>query len=263
MILRSLNLSCETVANPADAINRLRSAAQNPGQAFQILLVDAKQPDLQWEGLAVDIHSDPNLARLKTVGLWPITDFRRPVSPSDEKFDGEVFKPLKQSQLFNCLLSLVGKAKSSEAASGADLPSASAVPLSHPPRILVAEGNDINRRIALLMLEKIGCTADFVGNGRDAVNTAKRTPYDVILMDCLLPVIDGFEATRQIRKWEATNAGVRNIRIIAMTANALREDCDLCLAAGMDSYISKPIRIKSLRDALQEVSDSLLKTSST
>jgi signal transduction histidine kinase/DNA-binding response OmpR family regulator len=263
MILRSLNLSCETVANPADAINRLRSAARNPGQAFQILLVDAKQPDLQWEGLAVDIHSDPNLAGLKTVGLWPITDFRRPVSPSDEKFDGEVFKPVKQSQLFNCLLSLVGKAKSSEAASGADLSSASAVPLSHPPRILVAEGNDINRRIALLMLEKIGCTADFVGNGRDAVNTAKRTPYDVILMDCLLPVIDGFEATRQIRKWEATNAGVRNIRIIAMTANALREDCDLCLAAGMDSYISKPIRIKSLRDALQEVSDSLLKTSST
>jgi signal transduction histidine kinase/CheY-like chemotaxis protein len=263
MILRSLKLSCETVANPAEAVIRIRSAAQNPGQAFQILLVDAKQPDLQWQGLAREIHSDPSLAGLKSVGLWPITDFRRQVSPSDEKFDGEVFKPVKQTQLFNCLLSLCGKAKSSEAASDAESSSSAAVvPLPHPPRILLAEGNDINRRIALLMLEKIGCTADVVGNGRDAVNTAKRTPYDVILMDCLLPVMDGFEATRQIRKWEATHTGLRNIHIIAMTANALREDCDLCLAAGMDSYISKPIRIPSLRAALQEVSDSLLKAGS-
>jgi CheY-like chemotaxis protein len=110
------------------------------------------------------------------------------------------------------------------------------------------------------MLEKIGCPANVVGNGRDAVDTIKRTPYDVILMDCLMPVMDGFEATRQIRQWEATHTGLRNIRIIAMTANALREDCDLCLAAGMDSYISKPMRIASLQAALQEVSNSLLKT---
>jgi len=259
MTLRSLNLSCETVANPAEAIIRLRSAAQNPSQAFQILMVDAQSAKTQWQGLAGEIHSDPNLAGLKTVGLWPITDFRRQVSPSDEKFDGEVFKPVKLSQLFNCLLALCGRNKASEMPSGAELPSAAVVPLPHPPRILLAEGNDINRRIALLMLEKIGCTADVVGNGRDAVNSVKRTPYDVVLMDCLMPVMDGFEATRQIRKWEATRTGVRGLRIIAMTANALREDCDLCLVAGMDSYISKPIRIPSLRAALQEVSESLLK----
>jgi signal transduction histidine kinase/DNA-binding response OmpR family regulator len=257
MILRSLNLSCETVAYSAEAITRLRQAAQNSGQAFQIILVDTQQPNSQSQELSREIHSDPNLAGLKSVALRPITDFRRQMSASDEKFDGEVFKPVKQSQLFNCLLSLCSK---TEAAAGAESSaSAEVVPLPHPPRILLAEGNDINRRIALLMLEKIGCTADVVGNGRDAVNSAKRTPYDVILMDCLLPVMDGFEATRQIRKWEATHSGVRSIRIIAMTANALREDCDLCLAAGMDTYISKPIRIPSLRAALQESSDLLLK----
>jgi signal transduction histidine kinase/DNA-binding response OmpR family regulator len=260
MILRSLNLSCETVDNPAEAIIRLRQAAQNSGQSFQILLVDAQQPNSQWQGLAREIHSDPRLAGLKSIGLRPITDFRRQVSPSDEKFDGEVFKPVKQSQLYYCLLSMSSKAKAAEAAAGAEFSSSTDVaPLPHPPRILLAEGNDINRRIALLMLEKIGCTADVVGNGRDAVNSVKRTPYDVILMDCLLPVVDGFEATRQIRKWEATRTGLRSIRIIAMTANALREDCDLCLAAGMDTYISKPIRVSSLRAALQESSDLLLK----
>jgi CheY-like chemotaxis protein len=258
MLLRSLNLSCETVAASAEAIIRLRQAAQNPGQAFQILMVDAQQADSQWQGLAGEIRSDPTLAGLKSVGLRPITDFRRQMSPSEEKFDGEVFKPVKQSQLFNCLLSLCGK---TEVTAGAEAsPSSEVVPLPHPPRILLAEGNDINRRIALLMLEKIGCAADVVGNGQDAVSSVKRKPYDVILMDCLLPVVDGFEATRQIRKWEATRTGMRSIRIIAMTANALREDCDLCLAAGMDTYISKPIRIPSLRAALQESSDLLLKT---
>ena len=263
MILRSLNLSCDTVTDSAEAITRLRQAAQNSGQAYQILLVDAQQPNTQWQGLAREIHSDPNLAGLKSVGLRPITDFRRQMSPSDEKFDGEVFKPVKQSQLFNCLLSMSNKSKLSAAVAGADASSDDVAPLPHPPRILLAEGNDINRRIALLMLEKIGCSADVVGNGRDAVNSVKRTPYDVILMDCLLPVMDGFEATRQIRKWEGTRTGVRGIRIIAMTANALREDCDLCLAAGMDTYISKPIRIPSLRAALQESSDLLLKTASS
>jgi two-component system sensor histidine kinase/response regulator len=264
MILRSLNLYCETVPNSNDAIIRLRQATQNSAQAFQVLLVDARPPNLPWQGLAKEIHSDPNLTGLKTVGLWPVTDIQRQVSPSDEKLDGEVFKPVKQSQLFNCLLSFRGKTKSSEGAFGAEFSSASAVvALPHPPRILVAEGNDIDRRIALLMLEKIGCAADVAGNGRDAVTTATRTPYDVILMDCHLPVMDGFEATRQIRKWEATRTGLPKIRIIAMTTNALREDCDLCLAAGMNSYISKPLRIESLREALQEVSDLLLKTGST
>jgi signal transduction histidine kinase/DNA-binding response OmpR family regulator len=255
MTLRSLNLSCETVASPAEAITRLRSAAQNSGQAFQMLLVDAQSPNSQWQGLAREIHSDPSLAGLKSIGLRPITDFRRQLSPSDEKFDGEVFKPVKQSQLFNCLLALSGKPKSSGAPSSAELPSSDVVPLPQPLRILVAEGNDINRRIALLMLEKIGCTADVVSNGRDAVNSVKQTPYDVVLMDCLMPVMDGFEATRQIRKWEATRTGSRGIRIIAMTANAVREDCALCLTAGMDNYISKPIRIPSLRAALQEILD--------
>jgi len=256
IILRSLNLSCETVANPAEAIIRLRQAAQNPGQAFQVLLVDTKQPNLQWAELARDIHSDPNLAGLKSAALRPITDFRRQALLSEEKFDGEVFKPVKQAQLFNCLLSLYGKTKPAEAPSGADLSSSAVViPLPHPLRILVAEGNDTNRRIALLMLEKIGCPADAVGNGRDAVDKAKQTPYDVILMDCLMPVMDGFEASRKIRQWEATHTGLRNLHIIAMTANALREDCALCLAAGMDRCISKPMRIASLQAALLEISD--------
>ncbi len=129
----------------------------------------------------------------------------------------------------------------------------------------MVEGNDINRRVAMLMLEKVGCRADAVNNGQDAIaDTVKETPYDVILMDCQMPIMDGFEATRQIRRWEATRTGVRNIRIIAMTANAFREGArPLAPVAGMNNYLSKPMRIESLHAALQEVSDSLAKTSST
>jgi two-component system sensor histidine kinase/response regulator len=253
--LRSLNLSCEMVASPAEAMARLRPAAQNPGAAFQVLLVDTRLPDLHWKELAGEIHSDPSLAGLKSAGLFPITEFRRPVSTTGEKFDGQVFKPVKQVQLYNCLLSLCGKTKPPEKASGAVAkPAESAAPFhfKHPLRILIAEDNEINRRVALLMLEKAGCHADFVSNGKETVDAVKRIPYDVILMDCQMPIMDGFEATRQIRQWEATHTGLRSIRIIAMTANAFREDRDLCLASGMDGYISKPMRMEGLKAALQE-----------
>jgi signal transduction histidine kinase/DNA-binding response OmpR family regulator len=256
--LRSLKLSCETVASPAEALVRLRQAAQKPGEAFHALLVDTWLPDLDWQGLLKEIHSDPGLATLKAAGLLPITEFRHPAASSGEKFDGEVFKPIKQMQLFNCLLSLRDKAKLSVARAKPEAPSAATTVHFKHLRILVVEDNEINRRVAMLMLEKAGCRADFVKNGKEAVDTVKETPYDVILMDCQMPIMDGFEATRQIRRWEATRTGVRNIRIIAMTANAFREDRELCLAAGMNNYMSKPMRIEILRSMLEEPLDPLL-----
>jgi signal transduction histidine kinase/CheY-like chemotaxis protein len=257
-ILASLNLSFVTTASPAEALAHLRSVGEGAGAVFPIFVVDTRAPEFQWQKLLKEIRADPNLAGLKTLGLFPITEFRRPAAANEEKFDSQVFKPVKQAQLFTGLLSLAGKTKA--AAAPAAKPKAPAVaPLrfKHPLRILVAEDNEINRRVALLMLEKTGCHADFVSNGKETVDAVKRIPYDVILMDCQMPVMDGFEATRQIRQWEATNTGLRSIRIIAMTANAFREDRDLCLASGMDGYVSKPMRIESLRDALQEHLDSV------
>ncbi|MGA3006712.1 MAG: ATP-binding protein [Opitutaceae bacterium] len=265
-ILRSFELYSETAGSPAEAVARLKQAAKKPEETFHVLLVDTQLPDLSWLKLAKEIHADSSLASLKTAGLLPITEFRRPASASVERFDGQVFKPVKQMQLFNCLLSLCGKPKAAEAASAGTVVKPEVSSLSatlhfkQPMRILVAEDNEINRRVALLMLERTGCRADFVSNGQEAVDAVKRTPYDVILMDCQMPVMDGFEATRQIRQWETTQIGLPTIRIIAMTANAFREDRNLCLAAGMDSYVSKPMRIESLRSVLQEYLDTPPKT---
>lgn len=165
----------------------------------------------------------------------------------------QIAKPLKQSQLFDCLATvLTGKTpkhapvvksvavQTAEASAMADL------------RILVAEDNDINRRLAMFMLQKLGCQSDFASNGKEAVQAWENVPYDVILMDCHMPVMDGYSATRKIRELERlpSNAGRRRTQIIAMTANAMRGDREKCIAAGMDDYISKPVRMELLQTAL-------------
>jgi CheY-like chemotaxis protein/HPt (histidine-containing phosphotransfer) domain-containing protein len=124
-----------------------------------------------------------------------------------------------------------------------------------PPnlRILVAEDHDINRRLMLLMLERLGYRPDFVCDGREVIESWERFSYDVIFMDCQMPFLDGYEATREIRRREALRpAGVpARVHIIAMTAHATQGEREKCLAAGMDDYLSKPIRAESLQTALK------------
>jgi signal transduction histidine kinase/CheY-like chemotaxis protein/HPt (histidine-containing phosphotransfer) domain-containing protein len=123
---------------------------------------------------------------------------------------------------------------------------------SRPPRILVAEDHDTNRRLALLMLEKLGHRADVAVNGREAVHAWERVAYDLILMDCHMPEMDGFEATREIRRREASRPPSENasVKIVALTANALTGERERCLAAGMDDYLTKPFTLNQLGQVL-------------
>ena len=118
-------------------------------------------------------------------------------------------------------------------------------------RVLLAEDNPVNRRVAVLMLEKLGCAVDVAEDGEEAVRATLDRAYDLVLMDCHMPRLDGFEATRAIRRREAETGGY--VRIVALTAHAMPGDRELCLAAGMDDYLPKPIKMAELAMALRRL----------
>jgi CheY-like chemotaxis protein/HPt (histidine-containing phosphotransfer) domain-containing protein len=202
--------------------------------------------------LAQEIRADPLLAgvhliMLTSIGLRLNTEDWRSVGA-----DAHLVKPLRRTRLRDALLRVLGLA-----------PAVSPAPLDPGTqhlgrlglRVLVAEDNPVNQKIAFRQLRKLGCTADPVANGLEAIDAVRRIPYDVVLMDCQMPELDGYEATRRIRKLEPELArlGRASTPIIAMTANALGGDRTLCLEAGMDDYITKPVRLPDLQAALLKI----------
>src|ERR1019366_6339730 len=166
-------------------------------------------------------------------------------------------KPPRQSQLFNTLVDtwaakLRTAHRSAAEAAGPSSPVAAKPSLhmrfdSHL-RVLVAEDNVINQKVAVRILERMGIRADVAANGREVVEMMRILPYDVIFMDCQMPEMNGYEAATEIRRREGSG---RHIAIIAMTAEALAGTRERCLASGMDDYVPKPIQIGSLMDALK------------
>jgi CheY-like chemotaxis protein len=162
-------------------------------------------------------------------------------------FSAYFTKPFRQNQLREAIEAiLAGRRPAGIEEEKGDSVQAT-TPQSPKPhvRILVAEDNPINQLVALKILEKLGYRADTVANGREAIEAMATIPYDIILMDCQMPEMDGFEATREMR--------VRNlvVPIIAMTANAMKGDRELCLAAGMNDYLSKPVKSSELASTLE------------
>lgn len=157
-------------------------------------------------------------------------------------------KPIKPSPLFDAVMSALGAQAPADARSQRRAPATREIAQEHPLRILLAEDNPVNQKVAVLGLSKLGYEVDVVGNGQEAVDAVIRQPYDVVLMDMQMPVLDGVSATRLIvNRWERA----ARPRIIAMTANASAEDHRTCMDAGMDDYITKPVRLEVLARALQ------------
>ena len=238
-------LSVTTVADGQSALDELRSAAFS-GLAFAVAVVDMHMPGMDGLELGAAIRADPSIATTPLVLLASVGQ-----EDQAEEFAGVLTKPARQSQLLGVIASLLGGASSTgtvarHASTGAAVDGTGAL---NGPLVLVAEDMMVNQLVARRMLEKFGCRVDVVGNGREAVAALELISYAVVMMDIQMPEMDGFEATAEIRRREGP--GSRHTPIIAMTANALVGDRDRCLAAGMDDYVSKPVRIDELEDAVR------------
>jgi len=207
------------------------------GEPYRILLLDAS---VCADGECVRKIKEAALAPVRVVLMSPRTDSFNRLAQDPSEFDGMLFKPVRSSHL----------RKAMEAAPE-PLHPAEAEKLIVTPRnaahILIAEDNPVNRRLAQWLVQKLGYQAETVNNGLEALRAIERVGYDLILMDCQMPEMDGYETTRRIRLREN---GTSRTPIIAMTANAMTGDRERCLESGMDDYLSKPIQIKVLADAL-------------
>jgi PAS domain S-box-containing protein len=232
------------------------------GEIFDIAILDMQMPGMDGLTLAAEIHKQPLWQKLPLVLLTSLGRPHKEYQLAEVNFAAFLSKPIKQSQLYNVLLKVLGGTPintgvSRPTTSVGDSKLGDRLPL----RILLAEDNVVNQKVALHILQRMGYRADVAGNGVEVLEALHRQPYDVVLMDMQMPEMDGLEATRHIvHKWphrEASGTDRRDAShtrpwIIAMTANAMQSDREACLEAGMDDYISKPIRVDDLVQALSK-----------
>jgi two-component system, sensor histidine kinase and response regulator len=215
-------------------------------------------PEMDGMTLARAIKGDPALAGARLIVLTSFGQAFSPAEVNQAGIEAYLVKPVKQSRLFDCLASAMGNVvvENSGFRPNTLVPavvgSKPRLPLQKM-RILIAEDNSINQQVALGHLRSLGYRADAVASGLEVLEALKLVPYDVVLMDCQMPQMDGYEATRLIRKREQSLAKPcpwkSPVCIIAVTANAMLGDREKCLAAGMDDYLSKPMRAAELHAA--------------
>ncbi len=220
------------------------------GVPFEVAILDMQMPDMDGLMLAEQLRRSRSAQELPLVMLTSLG--RREIETQGVEFAAFLHKPIKPSQLYNALLSLFAEQeqaypglKPAEQTGGQfDEGLGQRLPL----RILLAEDNTVNQKLALRLLERMGYRADLAANGLEVLEALQRQHYDVILMDVQMPEMDGLEASRAIQEgWPAE----QRPRIVAMTANAMQGDREECLASGMNDYLTKPIQVKALQEALE------------
>ncbi|HYS04914.1 MAG TPA: response regulator [Candidatus Dormibacteraeota bacterium] len=246
---RSWKMEVQDAADGAGALERLRAAAARGGR-YDLAILDMQMPGMDGLELGRAIHRDALLAgtrlvMLTSVGLRGMAEESRRAG-----FSAFLTKPVGQSQLYDCLATVMG----GDTQAAARLPLVTRHTIKEQKsrsqsRILVADDNETNQMVAVQMLRRLGCRSEVAANGLEVIEALKKIPFDAILMDCQMPEMDGYEATRAIRAAEAASG--RHVPIIAMTANAMRGDREKCLQAGMDDYLPKPVKVVDLDQALK------------
>ncbi len=230
-----------TAAGGAEALDMLRMAAR-AGDPYDIAILDMQMPEMDGIQLGKAIKADPAIAGTRLVLLTSM-GIHNGAALREAGFAASLSKPIRQSHLFDCLATVMGETvvpavDRSEQQTDFGVRKNPHRRTHRTIRILVAEDNQINQLVAVNMLRKLGYSPDVAGNGREAVRAVSLIPYDLVFMDCHMPVMDGFEATGAIRRLERPP---RRAVIVALTANALQGDRQRCIGAGMDDYLPKPV----------------------
>jgi two-component system sensor histidine kinase/response regulator len=267
---QSWGMICEVAQNGSEGLALLQQHAQGK-QSFDIALLDHTLSEtIQENGLSLAkrIRQNPEISHIPLILLTALGKRGEGKLAQNAGFKGYLTKPIRHQQLQQCLLMILGSAQ--QAPSSTTSPSSTLITRhtveeaqDHTQvHILLAEDNVVNQKVAVRMLQKIGYRVDVVENGQEAVEAVDRTSYDLMLMDCQMPEMDGLEATRKIREVEKekreetkkispkdlplTPHENPRVPIIALTANALTGDRELCLEAGMDDFLTKPVRLEEL-----------------
>ncbi|MBC7236081.1 MAG: response regulator [Chloroflexi bacterium] len=249
-LLQSWGCRYEEAGEAVKALTLLRSGVAQ-GDPFHIAILDMQMPGIDGEMLGRLIKEDSTLADVELIMMTSLNRQGERERLRRLGFAAYLTKPVKQSQLFDCLVDIIGLNDQAEEEGKPHEEDVVVAPKGQSlARVLLAEDNITNQLVGLKMLERLGYRADAVANGQEALHALATIPYDLVLMDVQMPVMDGFEATRRIRSGQG---GVLNpnVPIIALTAHAMKGDRERCLAAGMNAYVAKPVTLKALADALE------------
>jgi two-component system, sensor histidine kinase and response regulator len=245
--------------NGAEALSTLRRKAAG-GEPYGLAVIDMQMPEMDGMALVQAIKADPAIAATGLVLLIPLSGQRAAAKLREAGVASWLTKPVKQSRLLNALLAAVAETGTGVKQSGHVVRPQSLQPADRPKkdapegeskkaRVLVVEDNPVNRQVSLHQLQSFGYTAEAVADGQEALEALTEADYDLILMDCQMPEMDGYETTAEIRRREGH---LRHTPIIAITAHAFAEDRERCLRAGMDDYLSKPVEPVILQSVLAQ-----------
>ncbi|MDF5721251.1 MAG: response regulator [Rhizonema sp. PD37] len=253
---------------------------------YDIALIDMQMPEIDGITLGGQIKANPTIAKIPLIMLTSTNQRNEVEQALKIGFAAYLVKPVKQSRLLDTMINILetqlqleegnsvlisqeSGVKNSEnncndypnfyGGESKTTPTPKSLPNQPSLKILLAEDNLVNQKVALKILESIGYKADIAANGQEVIQLLERIPYDLILMDCQMPVLDGLETTKEIHRWqESSFINRRRPVIVAMTANAMKEDKQMCLDAGMDDYLSKPVLRAKLAEVLEHWSNIIL-----
>ena len=250
LLLESWKTSFDTAPDGFTAHMKLREAAEQ-GNPYSIAILDMQMPGMDGEELGRRILQDTGLPKPKLVMMSSMGVRGDGNRLSRVGFSAYLMKPVKQSQLYDCLVMVNGRTDAEKGLRSLVTRHSIAEEKKKAVGILLVEDNPVNQKVGLRILEKLGYAPDLAADGMEAVEKVRHTPYDIVFMDCQMPGMDGYEASKLIRS-EAGRPANPSLAIIAMTANAMKGDREQCLKAGMDDYVAKPVTPDTLSAVLEK-----------